>query len=351
MIQHAAVREEQGCIDGVTEARGAPDDGLEDRLGVGLRLRDRTENLARGGLLLERAGELAIARPQLREQADVLDRDDRLVREGLQHFDLLRQKGSRDIPRETEGADRLPFAQQRHAQLAPGAPLTRRGRGEFGGRLKIGNVNDHAIQERLAGRGIAFGATWVRQREPIHRVGRHGVMAGDLQHLSVEAEDDGGDATAERHRVPRDRVEHGLNVGGRARDHAEDLAGRGLSRQRTGKVTVALLQLGEQPDVLDRDDGLVGEGLKQLDFHVREAPGRRAGDIDRPDRLALVQHRNRDDAPETKPSARPPHELDHGFVFAIRNVNHRPGQDRDAGRALHVERTRVLGANAREQLG
>jgi hypothetical protein len=39
-------------------------------------------------------------------------------------------------------------------------------------------------------------------------------------------------------------------------------------------------RITEQPRVLDGDDGLVGEGLEQLDLIVREAPGLRPGHDD-----------------------------------------------------------------------
>ena len=42
----------------------------------------------RGGLLLERFGEVAVARLELGEQAHVLDGDHRLVGERLQQLDL-----------------------------------------------------------------------------------------------------------------------------------------------------------------------------------------------------------------------------------------------------------------------
>ena len=40
------------------------------------------------------------------------------------------------------------------------------------------------------------------------------------------------------------------------------------------EIAVARLQLLEQADVLDGDDGLVGEGLEELDLRVGEGPGR-----------------------------------------------------------------------------
>src|SRR5262249_18026314 len=58
-----------------------------------------------------------------------------------------------------------------------------------------------------------------------------------------------------------DRVEHRLHVRLRTADDAQDVAGGGLPAQRRGQLTVTCLELGEQPDVLDGDDRLVGEGL------------------------------------------------------------------------------------------
>ena len=48
----------------------------------------------------------------------------------------------------------------------------------------------------------------------------------------------------------------------------------------------ASLRLVEQPGVLDRDHGLVGEGLQQLDMMGRERPGLDARDSDDTDRDA-----------------------------------------------------------------
>ena len=62
-----------------------------------------------------------------------------------------------------------------------------------------------------------------------------------------------------------DAIEHRLRVGHRAADHLQHLGGRGLLLQR-------LLGLVEQPRVLDRDHGLVGEGLEQREFLVGERP-------------------------------------------------------------------------------
>src|SRR5262249_43071914 len=52
------------------------------------------------------------------------------------------------------------------------------------------------------------------------------------------------------------RVEHRTDVAGRARDDARDLADRGLAFQGFGRLARARLDLLEQPDVFDGNDGL-----------------------------------------------------------------------------------------------
>ncbi len=65
---------------------------------------------------------------------------------------------------------------------------------------------------------------------------------------------------------------------------------------RVRQRAVLVLQLPEQPHVLDRNDGLVGEGLEQRYFLVGKCACFAARNGNRPDGLALAQHRNGDDA-------------------------------------------------------
>ena len=69
-----------------------------------------------------------------------------------------------------------------------------------------------------------------------------------------------------------DSIEHRLHVRRRAADDAEHLGRRGLMLQSLAQFRVALLKLFKQPDVLDRDDRLVGEGFEQADLLVAERP-------------------------------------------------------------------------------
>jgi hypothetical protein len=61
---------------------------------------------------------------------------------------------------------------------------------------------------------------------------------------------------------------------------------------------VLLLQFLEQPHVLDGDDGLVGEGLEQLDLLRRERTGGSPTSTggDGADRTSLSEHRHHQQA-------------------------------------------------------
>jgi hypothetical protein len=71
-------------------------------------------------------------------------------------------------------------------------------------------------------------------------------------------------------RCSRNRIEHRLQLGGRARDDAKHLGGRSLILERFLQLALARLLSLKQPRVLDGDDGLVGEGLNKGDLSRRE---------------------------------------------------------------------------------
>src|SRR5207342_1241526 len=81
------------------------------------------------------------------------------------------------------------------------------------------------------------------------------------------------------------RIEHGLQIEGRAADDLEYIGGGGLLLQR-------FAQLVEQPRVLDGDDGLTGEILYQLDLLVAEWPRFLAEYDDRSDQLVVLRQRH-----------------------------------------------------------
>ena len=98
--------------------------------------------------------------------------------------------------------------------------------------------------------------------------------------------------------APRNRIEHRLYVGRRARDHAQDLGGRRLLLERFAKVAVARLELVEEAHVLDRDHCLVGEGLDELDLLRCERPHLRPVDRQSPDRNPFADERRGETRPD-----------------------------------------------------
>src|SRR4030095_7662187 len=125
------------------------------------------------------------------------------------------------------------------------------------------------------------------------------VLSDQMNELAIEAHYDRPFAAAERARIPRDRVEDGLDVGRRAWGDPYYLARRGLLFQGLGhlrvrcrKRLVLLLQLGEQPDVLDSNDRLIGKGTNQCDMRVGEGCHDVPGDENGAARDAFMHHRD-----------------------------------------------------------
>ena len=117
-----------------------------------------------------------------------------------------------------------------------------------------------------------------RLRDPRLCVGQHDapVLTHDRHGRVV--------GVAESRGALGDRVEDGLDIRRRARDHTEDLGDGGLTLER-------LLRLVEQAHVLDRDRRLVGEARDELDLLRRERTDLVAAQRHHPDRLAVAQDR------------------------------------------------------------
>ena len=101
--------------------------------------------------ILQRRCQFARAGFDTFEQADVLDGDRRLVGEGRRQFDLLVGERPHLGARHDDDADRLAFAQHRHAE--DGAKIAQPLRlveGVVGICLDVGNVNDDPLEQRAA---------------------------------------------------------------------------------------------------------------------------------------------------------------------------------------------------------
>jgi hypothetical protein len=234
---------------------------------------------------------------QLVEQPHVLDRDHRLTGEGLQQGDLiLRQPEARLRMRDDDRSYARAGAHQRHERRGAEAPRFRRPAREVR-RLGRGSVDelDNPFFDDGAGRDGALGVERQRidlahsleyvRRRPFPDVGRVQVELSTLEHRNRRRA--GGGKTPG---APDDRVEHGLHVRRRFADDLEDLGGRRLPLER-------LPGLVEEAHVLDRDRGLVGEGLQQVDLRLRRLAGLAPSDDHRAERPPLSHDRHAQHAP------------------------------------------------------
>src|SRR5262249_9069665 len=91
-------------------------------------------------------------------------------------------------------------------------------------------------------------------------------------------------------------IDHRCQLAGRATDDLQDLRRRRLLLQGLGERARARLYIVEQAGVLDGDYRLIGEGLQQRDLALREQSNLGTWDSDRTERMAVTQHRHRQDA-------------------------------------------------------
>ena len=201
--------------------------------------------------MLARLRELAALVLDFVEQADVLDRDHRLVGEGLHQGDLLLGERLHLKPVDGDGPYQLIALEHRNRERSANEVHVARNIVVFGIGLDVGDLNRPPFETGAR----RYAVPPERNRIPIDLVLvlRSGVEGGDRpQDLTVEAEDVGPFGFTQSYRTLRHAVEHRLQVEGRAADHLEHVGGGGLLLQR-------FAQLVEQPRVLDGDDALTAK--------------------------------------------------------------------------------------------
>src|SRR5215472_14891818 len=92
------------------------------------------------------------------------------------------------------------------------------------------------------------------------------VIGNAPEMLAIEAKDKCPLGLTEPDGVLRYCIEHRLQIESGAADYPEHLACGDLLLQRFAEVGGALVQLVEEPPVLDGDDGLIGKGFNQRDL-------------------------------------------------------------------------------------
>jgi hypothetical protein len=207
---------------------GVLDDGLHDRLQIGRRTRDHPQDLTRGGLLLERLFRLV-------EQPHVLDGDHGLSGEGVEEVDLpVGEEPGLDASHH-DRSDRSAVSEHwdGHDAAEGGDPCDRAECVVWIGR-DVGNVLHDSGPH-----GPARGASPVCRRRiraavGLDRLGRQAVVRNEVEVPSVKAKDGAELGVTQLLGTPGDGVEDGLNVGRRAGDDPQDLAGGRLLLQGFG---------------------------------------------------------------------------------------------------------------------
>ena len=240
-------------------------DLVEHRLRVGDRAADHLQDLAGRRLLLERLLRLV-------EQPHVLDRDHRLVGEGLQQLDLLLA----ERPADSRGRRMIaPIAAPsrsigtiaRRSPLAGSSPARGAQRSWIGvGRARRVRAASAAPASRR--RACTRASSGIGKRCAIRSLpASRRATARRCRSSSSSAKRD-ADRRVATDRAPLCRIASntGCTSVGELLMTSQDLRGRGLLLQR-------LPGLVEQAHVLDRDHRLVGEGLEQRDLLLAERPG------------------------------------------------------------------------------
>ncbi len=243
---------------------------LHQRIKNGLQIESRPaddlEHVSGSGLLLERFA-------QFIEQARILNSDNGLIGEASGQINLLFRKWMDAVSQKRHHTDRHSIPQEGHTQHR--SETTKSlcfPHCVIGISLDVGDMNGPALEHGTARDCAPAG----RDRMPPHeififtrvpKIRRQAVSVAFLQenHDIIRA--------AQSHGRFNERVQHRLQIEGRATDDLEHVGGGGLLLQRLGELGIgfhkcpALLpHVLEQPHVLDRNRRLVGECLQQLDL-------------------------------------------------------------------------------------
>ena len=263
--ESVAFAQPQVAEPGTADAHRILQHGLEHGLKLAGRRADDLQHLGGRRLLLQRLAEIVGALAQLVEQPRVLDGDDGLAGESLQHCDLFVGERPGHKPHDAEQADRLIAAHHGHdrdrAVAAGQEVLAADGKFRWGIR-HVGNIHDPAIKQGCAVHVIPCEGGTGNCASPRFDASR--IRCGDgrgIDRVPVPERDADKGARKELQPASHDGVEHRLRVAEGVAYDGEDFGGRRLLLQRLGQLLGARLLGLEQARVLDGDHGLVGEGL------------------------------------------------------------------------------------------
>ena len=106
---------------------------------------------------------------------------------------------------------------------------------------RIVHVNNRLRQNDSTGNLGDVRAHRIQAAHYFDRLRQRVMIGNEMQLLAVEPENVGKQAVAEGNRISRDGIEHRLDIGRRAANHAQNFARRSLLLQSFSEITVALL--------------------------------------------------------------------------------------------------------------
>src|SRR5262245_1173589 len=274
-----------GAETGLANARGILQRFLEHRPQFAGRRADDAQYIRGGGLLLERFAQLV-------EQARVLDRDDGLLCKVAHKLNLLVGEGANFLTKDGDSSNQVIILQHRHdndranAAKLNGVDDRRNALGIRSCRCKVGGLDRPLGSDQLGKVATRCGM----DRTASARLGkcpRHIVAGDDAQcttFMEIEVAELG---LANAHCIGQHRLEHRLQLAGRAADDLKHVGSGGLLLQR-------LAQLVEKARVLDRDDRLRREVRNQRDLLVGEGANFLTINGDGSNQLVTLEHRHHD---------------------------------------------------------
>ena len=206
---------------------------LQDRLQIEGRATDDFEHVGGGGLLLQRLAELTGACLHLIEQPHVLDRDHRLVGEGLDQLDLLVRERTHCGAREHNRTDHTAFPHERdseHSAIATNLPPVLHRIGTSRNCLDVRNMDGCGFKYRPPEGRVFFR----RERATSHELFEleWKAVAGDKRVIFTDPTVDGCPIRlAQLCGRFNQRIEHRLQIEGRTTDDLEHVCRCGLLLQ------------------------------------------------------------------------------------------------------------------------
>src|SRR5262245_33986419 len=274
---------------GLTKAAGRFNERLQYRLEIEGRAADNFQHVGGGGLLLQRLSQLV-------EQTRVLDCNHRLRGEVLHQFNLLVGERPHLLPVDGDRAEQHILLEHRYREVGEDAADIDAGHHPWIAleiRLTRPSVLD--LHRPLGPDDLGVSASWMgTEWHVLPPCRRYVVNRSVTKYVPVIQVQRAELGTTEPSRVREHGLEHRLQLARRAANDTEDLGCRSLLLERLGELARARLHLVEQPHALDGDHRLVGKRGDQFDLLVGERLDGEPREHEHADRLALAQHRDRE---------------------------------------------------------